>query len=268
MEFYASASTDIGVSRKENQDRLFVEQFLTDYGKIVVAVLCDGMGGLKYGEVASESIVAAFSQWAQASLQRPRESALMRQELQRQWTLLIEEQNKRIRSYGQMHKCILGSTVTAILLTEKYYCVLNVGDSRAYELRKEARQLTQDHSLLADEIRLGNILPEQAKDFPMKNVLTRCVGVASSVTPDFFFGETKTDAVYLICSDGFWHNITKEEMHQILIPASGEVLSWLRSSNEKLIELNKVRGETDNISVITIYTKPSRLREDESRDSR
>ena len=61
LEFYASASTDIGVSRKENQDRLFVEQFLTDYGKIVVAVLCDGMGGLKYGEVASESIVAAFS---------------------------------------------------------------------------------------------------------------------------------------------------------------------------------------------------------------
>jgi len=243
------------MKRKTNQDNLFVEQFMTKQGKLACAVLCDGMGGLQHGELASRAIVSAFRQWTQDSLHRLSGELPEDQEIRRQWTELIAEQNERIRAYGQGQGCLVGSTVTAVLLTETRYYILNIGDSRAYELAAEVRQLTLDHTVLADEIRLGNIDPEQAESFPMKNVLTKCVGVAPQVSPDFFFGETRTDAVYMICSDGFRHCITEAEMRNTLLPRSEEVISWLKDANEKLIRLNRERGETDNISVITIYAK-------------
>lgn len=254
MDFYIAASTDIGIKRKENQDNLFVEQFMSGQEKIIFAVLCDGMGGLRHGEIASESIVSAFSVWARSTLHGMPKDILQDHIIRKQWTELITTQNDAIRAYGQQNHFMLGSTVTALLLTKARYYILNIGDSRAYELCGGVRQLTQDHTVLANEIRLGNIDERQANSLPMKNVLTKCVGVEERIYPDFFFGNTRGNAVYMLCSDGFRHHITHTEMLEHLIPRSGEVISWLKSANTALIDLNKQRGETDNISVITVYT--------------
>lgn len=266
MYFFIAGATDIG-KRKENQDSFFVEQFATAQGNVAFAILCDGMGGLNHGEVASRFIVDAFFRWTQENLLHRTEDTWDDQDIRRQWTALIEEQNERIRTYGQERGETLGSTATALLLTEERYYILNVGDSRAYELSDTARQLTLDHTVLADELRLGNLSAEQARDYPLSHVLTKCVGAAPQVAPDFFFGKTRANTVYLLCSDGFRNRINADEMYDALMPQGEQVLSWLREASERLIGLNMERGETDNISVVTIYTKHTSEREGESDDN-
>ncbi len=254
MEFYISATTDIGIRRKINQDSLSVRRLETRTGQMVLAVLCDGMGGLNFGELASASIVSAFTEWMYRDLSALSCYPLEDHTIRRQWSGLIAAENRRIRACGEGYHCLTGSTVTALLLTEHRYYLLNIGDSRAYEITGQVRQLTEDHTVVANEVRLGNLTKEQADHSSIQNVLTRCVGVQEEVYPDLFFGEVQRDAVYMLCSDGFRHRITEDEMQKYLRrPAEGSL--QMKRQEEYLIELNKQRGETDNISVITIHTE-------------
>lgn len=252
MNFFIAALTDKGVRRPTNQDSLFTRQFMTGCGKYAFAILCDGMGGLQHGELASTSIVSAFSAWANERLPIL-EEPLMDHEIRREWTGLIQLNNQELLTYGLANSCKLGSTVTVLLLSEIRYFILNIGDTRAYELYDGCRQLTVDHTVIADEISMGNLTPEQAEASPIKNILTRCVGVYDHVYPDMFFGDTRPGAVYLLCSDGFRHRISAVEMAEYLKPRSSDPAQELRRGEGKLIELVKERGEKDNISVVAIY---------------
>lgn len=254
MNFSISATTDIGTKRKVNQDSLFVRKLTTRIGKMVFAVLCDGMGGYQYGEVASALLIGSFTDWMYRELpvltQRPLEDQIIRKE----WGNIIIRQNEKIRSYGDSNNCTVGSTVTALLLTQSRYFLLNIGDTRAYEISKEVVQLTVDHTMIEKEIQLGNMTKEQAESSPVRNVLTRCVGVEKSVYPDMFFGEVQKNAVYMLCSDGFRHHITIDEIREHLWLKRKKDTAGMKHQEEYLIELNKQRGESDNISVITIGT--------------
>lgn len=255
MDFVISASTDVGIRKAVNQDSLFVRKLYTANGKMVFAVLCDGMGGLKYGEIASAALIEAFTDWMYVSLPKLSQGQLEDHIIRKQWSDVINIQNSRIRDFGMQNSCSVGSTVTAMLLTEKRYYILNIGDSRAYEIADQVAQLTYDHTVVANEVRLGNLTLEQAESAPGQNILTKCVGVAESVYPDMFFGDTKRNAVYMLCSDGFRHKISAEEIRGYLLSERYQDNSAIKNQEEYLIELNKQRGETDNISVITIYTK-------------
>lgn len=254
MEFYISASTDVGTHRNVNQDSLFVRKLHTPTGKMVFAVLCDGMGGLRHGEVASASLISGFTEWMYKALPELSRERLEDWVIKKHWSDVITDQNARIRSYGQQNRCSLGTTVTALLLTEYRYFLLNIGDSRAYAIGESVIQLTEDHTLVANEVRLGNLTREQAETAPGRNVLTKCVGVQESVRPDMFFGTPVGNTTYMLCSDGFRHLITPDEMREHLMPVGEAGISGMKSQEEYLIELDKRRGETDNISVITIFT--------------
>lgn len=255
MEFYISATTDIGIRRRVNQDSLLVRKMATESGKMVLAVLCDGMGGLEYGEVASASIIHGFSEWMYRSLPALSRQLIPDHVIKEQWIALISEQNEKIRMFGQKNQCVAGSTATALLLTEQRYYLLHIGDTRAYVLDRELCQLTSDHTLAEQEVSLGNLTREQAEQSPMRSVLTRCVGVKKSVYPDMLFGDTRRGAVYLLCSDGFRHQLTLEEIgDHIRIREETDILHMKRRE-EALIDCNKKRGETDNISVITVYAQ-------------
>jgi Serine/threonine protein phosphatase len=253
MEFIISGTTDIGTKKKINQDSLFVRKMATKTGEMVLAVLCDGMGGLKKGELASASIVDAFTDWMYICLPELSQKSLEDYVIREQWTAIIAEQNEKIRAYGQQKGCHIGSTVTVLLLTKERYFLLAVGDSRAYEIDNEIKQLTVDHTVMEREIERGNITIEQARDIPIRGVLTKCVGVANEVYPDMFFGDTKTNAMYMLCSDGFCHQIDAEEIENVMKREPKG--SGMKNKEVFLVELNKQRGETDNISVITIVTK-------------
>ena len=216
MEFLISATTDIGIKKSINQDSLFVRKITTKTGKMVFAVLCDGMGGLERGEIASTMLLTAFSDWMYERLPILSQYELEDFRIREEWTNVVDIENNKMREYVQNEGYQIGTTITAMLLTEKRYYLLNIGDSRAYKIKETVKQLTIDHTVIAKEIELGNITLEQAEIAPIGNVLTRCVGVAETVYPDLFFGDIEKDTIYMLCSDGFRHRITSEEIREYL----------------------------------------------------
>ena len=254
MNFIVSANTDVGTTKSTNQDSLAVMTMNTPQGRMAFAVLCDGMGGLSKGEVASAAVIHAFREWAYTRLpeltRRPLEDAVIRSE----WENIVQQQNQKIQNYGKSCGIHLGTTVVAMLLTESRYYVINVGDSRAYELTCGLRQITEDQTLVAREVAMGRITPEQAETHPQRNVLLQCVGASDQVYPDMFFGDTQINAVYMLCSDGFRHEITADEIFACLQPGVLFDDQTMQRNTISLIELNKQRQERDNISVALVRT--------------
>lgn len=254
MNFIVSARTDIGLTKTTNQDSLSMRVVNTPQGRMVLAVLCDGMGGLDKGEVASASVIQAFDHWLRNDLPAlcslPLEDAV----IQEQWNNIVREQNNTIKYYGACQGVRLGTTVVAMLLTQTRYYILNVGDSRAYEISDSVKQITNDQTFVAREIALGNMTAEQAMTDPRRNVLLQCVGASDAVEPDMFFGETRCNAVYMLCSDGFRHVISSEEIFDRLNPNVLLDEDMMNTHSDELIELNKARKEKDNISVSLVRT--------------
>ncbi len=256
MNFHIASVTDVGIKKQVNQDSLSVKIYFAPIGNIVFAVLCDGMGGLSHGEIASRLIVSAFEDWAELNLPKLAQSEIYDGDIRRQWTEIINSQNAAIRLFGEQNGFKIGSTVTAMLLTETRYFILNIGDSRAYKISGGGvTRITTDHTVIETEIELGNMTETQALRSPMRSVLTKCVGISETVEPDMFFGDTEPDTVYLLCSDGFRHLITEEEMKKTLYFGVTDDSGSLKSRIEDLIEINKHRGETDNISAVVIYAE-------------
>lgn len=254
MNFIISANTDIGISKSTNQDSLTIMVLNTPLGRMAFSVLCDGMGGLEKGEIASASVINAFRNWAINDLPQlciaPLEDALIRS----QWETIITEQNQTIKTYGARHGVRLGTTVVVMLLTQTRYYILNVGDSRAYELTTGIRQITSDQTFVAREVAMGNMTPEEAARDSRRNVLLQCVGASDNVYPDMFFGDVQQNAIYMLCSDGFRHEITPDEIYAKLQPGVLFDDYTMQQNSISLIELNKQRQERDNISVALVRT--------------
>ena len=254
MNFYISAATDIGPVKKTNQDSYCVRSYRTSQGRMVFAILCDGMGGLAKGEVASASVINAYLNWTENRLPQLCAAPLKAEDIRRDWLKLAVQYNEKIKYYGSCCGVSLGTTLTAILLTETDYYVINVGDSRTYELTSSLRQITKDHSFIAREMELGNMTAEEAKTDPRRNVLLQCIGASETVEPDFFTGEAQKNAVYFLCSDGFRHEITPQEITDTLRPTDMHSEAVMEQRLRELIEKNKARHERDNISVVAIRT--------------
>lgn len=254
MNFIISANTDIGISKSTNQDSLTSMVLRTPLGKMVFSVLCDGMGGLEKGEVASASMIRAFRTWALEELPGLCKAPLEDGTIRRQWDRIIQEQNRKIGAYGAAHGVRLGTTVVAMLLTQDRYYILNVGDSRAYEIGTELRQITVDQTLVQREVMLGNLTQEEAQVDSRRNILLQCVGASREVRPELFSGPVLQNGVYLLCSDGFVHEITPEEVFEKLQPGVLFDEHMMHNNTRSLIERNKQRLEQDNISVVLVRT--------------
>lgn len=252
MRFLISAKTDVGTTKIVNQDSLTVKLLQTSRGQMVFAAVCDGMGGLSLGEVASSAVIRAFDRWVKSELPNLCSDAIEDWVIRRSWESVVSEMNGRILRYAGSRGVRMGTTASVILLTQTRYFVLNVGDSRTYEFSTALTQISTDQSLVAREAALGNISPEQARVDPRRNMLLQCIGASNHVVPDMFFGETRLDTVYMLCSDGFCHIISEEDMSAFLRPDRNMSVRDMNLSCERLIELNKARGERDNISVILV----------------
>lgn len=254
MNFIVSATTDIGTKKSTNQDSFNVRVFTTGLGKVVFAVLCDGMGGLSKGEVASASVVNAFCKWADNRLPTLCAGEIADGVIRSDWVHIAAEYNEKIKAYAASCQTNMGTTVTAMLLTEKRYFIMNVGDTRAYEILDSAAVLTRDQTVVAREVELGNLTAEEAERDSRRSVLLQCIGASDEVYPDMFFGDTKLNAVYMLCSDGFRHEISAQEIYEHLNPNVMLDADGMKRNMDALIELNKQRQERDNISVITVRT--------------
>lgn len=255
MNFIISANTDIGLVKETNQDSLSVVSISTLSGPMAFAILCDGMGGLSDGEVASGTVVNAFRNWAENSLPNLCNGELEDHVIRQQWVSLVREQNDKIKQYGDNAGVRMGTTAVIMLLTQTRYYILNVGDSRAYEIDDYSmRQITNDHTFVAMEVAMGHMTEEEARVDPRRNVLIQSVGSTESVSPEMFFGEVRQDTVYMLCSDGFRHEISEQEINRAFAPSSLTSFDDMKQAGESLIGLNKERMERDNISVVLVRT--------------
>lgn len=251
MKFNATADSDVGISKNTNQDSILIKHATCDLGEILMAIVCDGMGGLSKGELASAAVIRAFNHWFDNELPFELENVDMNV-IGAKWSLLLKELNADILEYS---KTIgdegMGTTFSGILFVGEEYVIVHVGDSRIYHISSHLEQLTSDHTFIAREISKGTMTIEQAKTDKRRNLLLQCVGASKIVEPDILTGKTNK-GVYLLCSDGFRHEITEDEMFESLNPINLVNKKTMHSNAKYLIEQVKAREEKDNISVILI----------------
>lgn len=251
MRYKATADTDIGISKNTNQDSVLIKHASTEIGEVLLAVVCDGMGGLEKGEFASATVIRAFSKWFDEELPFELESVDM-QVIGAKWSLLLKELNVQIMEYSREHRIDgVGTTFSGILFVDGQYVIGHVGDTRVYHIGSSLTQLTTDQTFVAREISRGTLTPEQAKTDKRRNMLLQCIGASKVVEPQIIWGRAEKGA-YMLCSDGFRHEITESEIYESLNPINLMNKDAMHSNARYLIDQVKRREEKDNISVILI----------------
>ena len=260
-------STDKGTVKEVNQDSTMVKVASSDkYGRIALGVLCDGMGGLTHGEVASSMFVRGMQDWFTMELPTALSRTNATQKLDcddgkedivadicREWQTLAIDMNRKIFDHGMVNGVSLGTTAVAFLAIGNEFAIMNIGDSRAYKITgDEIVLLTHDQSVVQDMIDRGLMTPKEAEVSPQRNVLLQCVGASMNFSPQFVRGEVKEDSSIVICSDGFWRKLRQDELISSLEPTKCADEDAMKKSLDELVELVKSRGETDNISAVLI----------------
>lgn len=256
MEIIASCYTDAGITKKINQDALSIQIVDSPQGKIVMAVVCDGMGGLDFGEQASRETVRLFHRWFSTQFaQMVIDDAFTREHLFQQWQEWIDRANYRLKTYAKNQGKRMGTTISVLLIYCNEYYICHVGDSRIYQIDDSVNTLTIDHTLVAQEVAMGRLTKDQARVDSRRNILLQCVGASDMVKPQFAHGIVSGNVTFLLSSDGFVHHITEDEIYEYFHPemlSSKEQLTGLCESATKLL---MKRGESDNITVIAIVYK-------------
>ncbi len=254
MNYQIALRTDVGIKKQTNQDSCSIQQAETEKGTILQAIVCDGMGGLSKGEVASATVIRTFTAWFEKDLPRLLGQNGSLDDIRHQWSRMIKQQNQNIAAYGKSLGLQLGTTITALLITESGdYLIGHVGDSRVYRITDDTiEMLTEDQTVVAREIQLGHMTPEEARKDPRRNVLLQCVGASRVVEPAFYYGTTKPGQCLMLCSDGFRHTVSSEEIQKAFSPRNNPDEDTMETNIETLIERNKFRHETDNITAVLI----------------
>jgi serine/threonine protein phosphatase PrpC len=249
MNFLVETHTDVGINKSTNQDSLLLKVAKTNYGNICFVAICDGMGGLSKGELASATMIRVLADWFDHELPFMLGDF---EQIKKRFSSIIAEQNGKIANYGKSIGANLGTTLTAMLFVNSKYLIVNVGDTRAYEISDKIKALTKDQTVVAREIERGNLTPEEAEKDPRRNVLLQCIGASSVAIPDFYESYIKENAVYMLCSDGFRHEITADEIYTAFDPNKMTVEKIIKQKAIELVELCKARQEIDNITVAVI----------------
>jgi len=243
------ALTDIGVQRRHNEDAVGI---MPEYG---IAVLADGMGGYKAGEVASTMAVQQISEMIRSGLKTVECTRINNETGFTEASLLVRkailEANTAIFSTSQSRsECAgMGTTVLVALLYETQLTAAHLGDSRMYRLRdKLLSQITEDHSVVYEQVRCGLLSESEARNSKHKNLVTRALGVDAEVVPDIVEEFVQPGDIYLLCSDGLTDVVSNAWIQDILEHYGHD----LSEASLRLIDQANAAGGPDNISVIII----------------
>lgn len=229
--------TDIGRKREINQDYVFAtDETIGNLPNLLV--VADGMGGHRAGDFASRFTVEVLEEEVQNSKETHPEQ-ILGNAIQTANERLMEEAAKDSRLEG------MGTTLVAATILDHVLYFANVGDSRLYLINKEIRQLSKDHSMVEEMVRLGGLTEEEAKHHPDKNIITRAMGVKDKVEPDFFEYRLKGGDTILMCSDGLTNMVDDDEIFQIVKSARDIV-----EAVETLIQRANENGGSDNIGIV------------------
>ncbi len=237
MEIYAQ--TDIGMQRQMNQDFIKFHQFDDETALLIV---CDGMGGAKAGNVASEvaanSVYNTFLQKYKVTMNDKDLKTLMTSAVNGANLDVFDLAQNNEEYYG------MGTTVVFAFLSAGYAYTIHAGDSRAYIVYPDdIEQITTDHSIVQQMIENNIITPQEAKHHPKRNVITRALGIEECLETDFNITKLEKDAKIILCSDGLSNFVDDEDIKKIANENDSKNIC------EKLIELANANGGGDNISV-------------------
>ena len=240
----AWALTDIGNVREVNQDTFRME-YDAEAGRGLFLV-CDGMGGAAAGEVASGLAADAFLQTMDNCWKEPFSAGLLKERLldaYKQVNEVVYDASRANPDYSGM-----GTTMVTVICGDGQAMIGNVGDSRAYFLDENGmRQITEDHSLVGELMKRGDLTPYQASRHPSRNVITRAMGADATVQCDTFAETVKPGNYLLLCSDGLIREVTEPEIYYEVFQAEHPETACAR-----LLEMAKSRGGRDNITVVLI----------------
>ncbi len=250
MKLTSAGRTHVGMKRAHNEDslRLFREENLF--------IVADGMGGHASGEVASQMSVETLAEFFRATAEDdeitwPYKMDKGRKYEENRVVTGVKLSNRRIFEAASRDVKLkgMGTTIVVTFFVNDTCYIGHVGDSRVYRLRGDTLvQLTEDHSLLNDYIKMRQLTPEEIEAFPHKNVIVRALGMKETVQVDVMHEQPQDGDVYLLCSDGLSGMVTDDEMAKILLGEGDD----LDEKCERLIDAANKAGGTDNITVILV----------------
>lgn len=232
--------TDVGQKRTMNQDFVYASE--EPVGNLPnLFVVADGMGGHKAGDFASRYTVEVILKSVRTNRERNPIKIIR---------MAIETANAKVLEKAESDENLagMGTTVVVATVINHYIYVANVGDSRLYLIRDKIQQITKDHSLVEEMVRIGEINREQARNHPDKNIITRAVGVRNRVSIDFFDMKLEKEDIILMCSDGLSNMIEDEEIEKIIREGRED----LPEIALELVERANRNGGKDNIAVVLI----------------
>ncbi len=234
------SATDVGQRRKLNQDYVFAS--LEPVGNLPnLFVVADGMGGHNAGDYASSHAV-------QILVDEIRKDAdfnpirVIRHAIETANTEIIEQAQSDARYKG------MGTTIVVSTIVGNYAYVANVGDSRLYIIQDGIHQVTKDHSLVQEMVRIGELQPAEARNHPDKNIITRALGAERTVDIDFFDMKLEPESTILMCSDGLTNMVEDAKIEDIITGQSEN----LEKKGEKLLAEANSNGGKDNIAIVLI----------------
>lgn len=233
------SKTDIGRKRKLNQDNVYsCEVPLGNLANLFI--VCDGMGGHKAGDFASAYAVKAIEREVMLCEEKAPIKILRE---------AIECANAEIYEKAASDENLRGMGTTAVVATidGDTLIVANVGDSRLYLIDDDIEQITKDHSLVEEMIRIGELDRSAAREHPDKNIITRALGVADKVEVDFFEVDLKKGDIILMCSDGLTNMVEDQDIRRV-VKAQRDVVQIV----EELIKVANHNGGNDNIGVVVV----------------
>jgi protein phosphatase len=247
MEFEFGALTDPGRKRRDepNQDSILVLPADAGTGRAAMLIIADGMGGYKGGAIASQIVVETISNYYQKAPQEQDIPTVLTEGIR------LAHEAVRTRASQDSQLASMGSTVVIVVPTaEKVFCA-NVGDSRAYLANeRQIKQISQDQSVVADQVRAGLITALQALHHPKRNRLTQSITAKRKIANPYLNQiEWTKDDILILCTDGLWGVISEAILRAV---------AWelpLQQAAEKLVELSKSSGAPDNVSVIIARRK-------------
>ena len=227
-----------GCVRQLNEDRFFTDPSANGG----IWVVADGMGGHDAGEVASSVIVDRMSTIGVPSSATDQHARVVDR---------LVRANEELQDYSRRRDgATVGSTFVALLVYDGEYRCLWLGDSRLYQIRKgQLRQISKDHSEVAELIERGLMTPEEASSSPRRNVITRAVGVQSKIEADVNYGRIENGDSYVLCSDGLTAHCSDED---ILDAVRGR---RAQEASQLLIDQALARGGTDNVTVVIVQCR-------------
>lgn len=234
--------TDVGLRRHENQDTFAIETV----GESLIAVVCDGMGGVEGGQVASSLAVETFMREIRALLRED----MTAQQLRELSSYCVAQANRAVhqRSVDDPACHGMGTTLVSAVVTARAAVVCNIGDSRAYLIRGGGiTRITHDHSVVQTLVESGNITAEEARTHPNRNLITRALGTEEITQCDAFEVSLAHGDKLLLCSDGLVVTATDEDICRAVCAGKSA-----EQDLESLIALAKAQGAPDNVTVALI----------------